>query len=62
VKEKTIVVPCGEGEQPVKWLGHVGVARYDSQFGIDLGKWVFRFLTSIFFAVLLSLLYFFPVF
>jgi hypothetical protein len=37
VKEKVILVQCGVGLQQVKWLGDVGVARYDSSNGIDLG-------------------------
>ena len=27
--EKVIAVPCGSGPQTIKWLGHVGIARYD---------------------------------
>ena len=26
--EKVIAVPCGSGPQTIKWLGHVGIARY----------------------------------
>jgi hypothetical protein len=37
VKEKTIVVHCGEGNQRIQWLSHVGIARYDSNFGLELG-------------------------
>ena len=29
MREKVIVVPCGEGSQRVKWLGHVAIARWD---------------------------------
>ena len=29
--EKVIPVPCGAGPQTVKWLGHVGIARYDEE-------------------------------
>ena len=28
---------CGEGEQRIQWLAHVGVARYDTNFGLELG-------------------------
>ena len=28
-KVKTFDVSCGQGPQPVKWLGHVGIARWD---------------------------------
>ena len=38
VREKVICVECGEGTQKVSWLGSVGVARYDSNFGVSLGK------------------------
>ena len=31
VHEKTIPISCGPGVQPVKWLGHVGIARYDDK-------------------------------
>jgi hypothetical protein len=37
VKEKTIVVHAGEGNQRIQWLAHVGIARYDSNFGLELG-------------------------
>ena len=37
VKEKTIVVQCGDGNQRILWLAHVGIARYDSNFGLELG-------------------------
>ena len=29
--EKIIPVPCGAGPQTIKWLGHVGIARYDEE-------------------------------
>ena len=29
--EKVIPVPCGSGPQTIKWLGHVGIARYDEK-------------------------------
>merc|ERR1711991_1044063 len=29
--EKIIVVPCGQGNQTLRWLGHVGIARYDEE-------------------------------
>ena len=29
--EKVIPVPCGSGPQTIKWLGHVGIARYDEE-------------------------------
>ncbi|KAJ4460477.1 hypothetical protein PAPYR_3528 [Paratrimastix pyriformis] len=38
VKEKTIMVQCGPGNQRIKWLGDVGVARYDSSNGLELGN------------------------
>ena len=31
VHEKTIPISCGPGVQPIKWLGHVGIARYDDK-------------------------------
>ena len=31
VKEKVISVSCGSAEQRIKWLGHVGIARWDSE-------------------------------
>lgn len=37
VRDKVIAVECGDGSQQVRWLGHVGVARYDDQFGKSLG-------------------------
>jgi hypothetical protein len=37
VREKTILVQCGPGVQKLKWLGHVGIARYDSNNGMELG-------------------------
>jgi hypothetical protein len=43
VKEKVIIVQCGSGLQQVKWLGDVGVARYDSSNGVDLGPPQFYF-------------------
>ena len=27
--QKIIAIPCGSGVQTIKWLGHVGIARYD---------------------------------
>eukprot|EP01112_Ceratiomyxa_fruticulosa_P008158 TRINITY_DN2109_c0_g2_i7.p1 TRINITY_DN2109_c0_g2~~TRINITY_DN2109_c0_g2_i7.p1 ORF type:complete len:105 (+),score=18.68 TRINITY_DN2109_c0_g2_i7:262-576(+) len=38
VREKVIAVECGTGVQPIKWLGSVGIARYDSSQGITLGS------------------------
>ena len=29
--EKVIPIPCGTGPQTIKWLGHVGIARYDEE-------------------------------
>ena len=29
--EKIISVPCGTGSQTLKWLAHVGIARYDER-------------------------------
>lgn len=37
VREKALVVPCGEGTQKVRWLGTVGIARYDPPAGTELG-------------------------
>mmetsp|Transcript_43303 Transcript_43303/g.70269 ORF Transcript_43303/g.70269 Transcript_43303/m.70269 type:complete len:81 (+) Transcript_43303:61-303(+) len=37
VKERTILVQCGDGAQKIKWLGNVGIARYDSKNGQELG-------------------------
>eukprot|EP00274_Cyanoptyche_gloeocystis_P007138 CAMPEP_0196665834 /NCGR_PEP_ID=MMETSP1086-20130531/62728_1 /TAXON_ID=77921 /ORGANISM="Cyanoptyche gloeocystis , Strain SAG4.97" /LENGTH=73 /DNA_ID=CAMNT_0042002789 /DNA_START=87 /DNA_END=305 /DNA_ORIENTATION=+ len=37
VKEKTILVQCGDGTQRIRWLGNVGIARYDSHNGLELG-------------------------
>ena len=31
VHDKTIEVSCGPGTQRIKWLGHVGIARYDGE-------------------------------
>lgn len=31
VLEKQIQVSCGSGTQRLKWLGHVGIARYDEE-------------------------------
>ena len=45
VKEKVISVSCGSAEQRVKWLGHVGIARWDSennQGWTKLGAWMHR--------------------
>lgn len=38
VQEKLFVVECGKGEQDITWLSNVGVSRYDSNFGLELGK------------------------
>ena len=37
VREKSFVVHCGEGEQDVRWLCMVGVARFDPSFGDETG-------------------------
>ncbi|KAL9647408.1 hypothetical protein ABK040_006771 [Willaertia magna] len=37
IKEKTFGVSCGTGEQRIIWLGHVAIARYDSNYGLELG-------------------------
>jgi len=29
VRDKVIKVSCGDATQRIKWLGHVGIARYD---------------------------------
>ena len=31
VRDKCIKVSCGSATQRVKWLGHVGIARYDEK-------------------------------
>lgn len=31
VKEKVITIPCSQGTQTLKWLGHVAIARYDEK-------------------------------
>ena len=31
VRDKCIKVSCGAATQRVKWLGHVGIARYDDK-------------------------------
>ena len=37
VRDKIIPLECGSGTQQVRWLGNVGVARYDETFGRRLG-------------------------
>ena len=37
LRDKTIAVECGDGQQCVRWLASVAVARYDDQFGKSLG-------------------------
>jgi len=37
VREKVIVVECGDGSQRSAWLCTVGLARYDKDFGRSLG-------------------------
>ncbi|ELR11323.1 uncharacterized protein ACA1_190090 [Acanthamoeba castellanii str. Neff] len=37
VREKVVQVQCGPGTQRLKWLGHVGIARYDNNNGMELG-------------------------
>jgi hypothetical protein len=37
VRDKTIVVDCGDATQKTRWLANVGVARYDDNFGRSLG-------------------------
>ena len=34
---KSVLVSVGEGDQPVRWLANVGVARHDEQQGRSLG-------------------------
>ncbi len=31
VKDKSVAVWCGPGRQQVRWLAHVGIARYDGE-------------------------------
>ena len=35
MRERVVKVQCGDGSQRIKWLGSVGVARYDPM-GIDV--------------------------
>ncbi len=37
VRDKTILVDCGDATQKTRWLANVGVARYDDNFGKSLG-------------------------
>lgn len=38
VREKTFVVSTGDGGQKIRWLAHVGIARYDERtHGAELG-------------------------
>lgn len=37
VRDKTVLVACGDGTQKIRWLANVGVARYDDNFGKSLG-------------------------
>mmetsp|Transcript_10324 Transcript_10324/g.15095 ORF Transcript_10324/g.15095 Transcript_10324/m.15095 type:complete len:90 (-) Transcript_10324:41-310(-) len=37
VKEKSFGIQCGEGVQRILWLAHAAMARYDSNFGLELG-------------------------
>mmetsp|Transcript_33426 Transcript_33426/g.55955 ORF Transcript_33426/g.55955 Transcript_33426/m.55955 type:complete len:82 (+) Transcript_33426:46-291(+) len=37
VKAKTFTVECGEGTQPIIWLGNVGVARYSNFNTLTIG-------------------------
>eukprot|EP00964_Phaeocystis_antarctica_P091273 scaffold58510_cov66-Phaeocystis_antarctica.AAC.6 len=37
VKEKCIPVSVGNGDQPVRWLANVGIARHDDHQGLTLG-------------------------
>lgn len=37
VKDKCIPVPVGDGDQPVRWLANVGIARHDDNQGRTLG-------------------------
>ena len=34
---KSVLVSVGDGDQPVRWLANVGVARHDEQQGRSLG-------------------------
>jgi len=38
VREKTILVQCGDGAQKIQWLASVGFARYDHNNGLELGQ------------------------
>eukprot|EP00727_Mastigamoeba_balamuthi_P011725 m51a1_g7175 hypothetical protein (87) ;mRNA; r:71918-72539 len=40
VREKAIPVQCGEGSQRIKWLGHVGIARYEASIELGVPKLV----------------------
>ncbi|KAA6390347.1 MAG: hypothetical protein EZS28_014124 [Streblomastix strix] len=37
VRHKVIQVQCGPATQKIRWLADVGVARFDSKNGVDLG-------------------------
>ena len=37
VEERAFTIRCGDGTQPVKWLGSVAVARYEPLAGVDVG-------------------------
>ena len=37
IKDKVFPVSCGNGVQPISWLGNVAVSRYDENFGLLTG-------------------------
>lgn len=38
IEEREFVVSCGDGTQPVKWLGSVATARYEPIACVDVGS------------------------
>lgn len=32
------LIHCGNGNQTIRWLANAALARYDSNYGIDLGN------------------------
>lgn len=38
IEEREFTVHCGDGTQPVKWLGSVATARYEPVACVDVGS------------------------
>ena len=38
IEEREFAVSCGDGTQPVKWLGSVATARYEPIACVDVGS------------------------